>query len=132
LQFGFAAGQQRSPTATSPTGQHTTAPPGRATRTFGQQVFTPPTVTHVSFALQHVSPQQLWVSGQQWSPQHFSPGPQHPWPQQVCVFPQQWSPKQHFWFLPQHLPSQQVRPVAQQVRPQRRVPFGQLLRHRPW
>jgi len=129
LQLRLAAGQQRSPTATSPAGQHTTAPPGRATRAFGQQAFAPLTVTHVWLAPQHVSPQQVAVSGQQRSPQHFSPGRQHPWPQQATVFPQQWSPKQHFWFLPQHLPSQHVCALPQHVLPQRRVPFGQLLRH---
>ena len=129
LQLRLAAGQQRSPTATSPAGQQTGVPPTRAIRAFGQQVFCPADVTHVWFAPQHPVPQQLAVPGQQWSPQHLDPGLQHPWPQQVCVFAQQWSPKQHFWFLPQHLPSQHVCALPQHVLPQRRVPFGQLLRH---
>jgi hypothetical protein len=108
------------------------APPTRATRAFGQHVFCPADVTHVWFAPQHVVPQQLAVLAQQWSPQHRCCGVQHPSPQHVWVFAQQWSPKQHFWFLPQHLPSQHAWRVVQQVWPQRRVPFGQLLRHRPW
>lgn len=131
-QPGFAAGQQRSPTATSPAGQQTAAAPTRATCAFGQHVFCPAVVTHVWFAGQHPVPQQLAVPAQQWLPQHFAPGLQHPWPQQVLVFAQQWSPKQHFWFLVQHVPSQQVWNLPQQLWPQRRVPCGQRLRQRPW
>jgi hypothetical protein len=128
-QAGFAAGQQRSPAATSVGGQQTGAPSGRATRAFGQQVSPAGVATQVVFGPQHSLPQHVFVFAQQRSPQHFCCSLQHVSPQHVAVLAQQWFAKQHFCLAPQHLPLQHARPLSQQLWPQRRVPLGQLLRH---